>query len=192
MKFLIGLILGGALAVGIMSNPEPRHQLLQAVTHLVEKAKQFSPAPRTADSRATQNVNPPVAATETAPPVSHSEIGQEAVEPVNTSPMAHQVIEETNDLATGVTEEEDVPYSALGTSLFQVAWSPFKSETSARGFAARLERQVSQEFQVIKMGPGRYEVGFLFESEPERSAVLNAINEITGFESTTPPRILGI
>ena len=52
MKFLIGLILGGTLAVVIMSNHEPRPELLQVCTHLVEQAKQLYRAPRTADSRA--------------------------------------------------------------------------------------------------------------------------------------------
>jgi len=190
MKFLIGLILGGAISVGVMSRPEPRHQLLEHVTYIVEKAKQLSQNSKAMTSQV--NTQPP-AAKEIAEPIARDEIAQVLDDPklVNTTP-AKVESEETHDLATSVSKENDVLFSTLGTSLFQVAWSPFRSETSAKGFAARLARQLSQEFRVIKTGPGRYEVGFHFESDVERSDVLNAINEITGFESTTPPRIVGI
>ena len=79
---------------------------------------------------------------------------------------------------------------ALTSTLFQVAWSPFRSETSARGFASKLKQQLAHDFQVIKTGPGRYEVGFHFDSQSDRKIILSAINDLTGFESTQPPRIV--
>ena len=42
MKFLVGLILGCAISVGIMSLQGPRHQLLAQVTQILEKAKLLS------------------------------------------------------------------------------------------------------------------------------------------------------
>ena len=192
MKFLVGLILGSAISIGIMSKPEPRHQLLELVTNLVEKMKQFPPASMGAEARDTQPITPPATVKKIVAPGHRDETQQTSRElrPVNTAPIAHEPGDETIELASRVNEENDVPVSTLATSLFQVAWSPFRSETSARGFAATLEHQVSQKFQVIKTGPGIYEVGFHFESGPERSDVLNAINEITGFQSTVPPRIV--
>jgi hypothetical protein len=77
-----------------------------------------------------------------------------------------------------------------GSKLFQVAWSPFRSETSAKGFASKLTKQLAHNFQVIKTGPGRYEVGFHFDSQRDRKIILSAINDLTGFESTQPPRIV--
>ena len=74
--------------------------------------------------------------------------------------------------------------------LFQVAWSPFRSETSAKGFALKLRKQLAHDFQVVKTGPGRYEVGFRFDSQRDRETILGAINALTGFESTQPPRIV--
>ncbi len=66
-----------------------------------------------------------------------------------------------------------------------MAWSPFRSETSARGFAKKLEQEVAHDFRVVKAGPGRYEVGFDFSSKPERSSVLDAIKAFTGYSPTT-------
>jgi hypothetical protein len=74
--------------------------------------------------------------------------------------------------------------------LFQVAWSPFRSETSAKGFASKLRKQLAHDFQVVKAGPGKYEVGFRFDSQRDRKIILSAINDLTGFESTQPPRIV--
>jgi hypothetical protein len=74
--------------------------------------------------------------------------------------------------------------------LFQVAWSPFRSETSAKGFASKLRKQLAHDFQVVKTRPGRYEVGFRFDSQRDREIILGAINDLTGFESTQPPRIV--
>jgi hypothetical protein len=74
--------------------------------------------------------------------------------------------------------------------LFQAAWSPFRSETSAKGFASKLRKQLAHDFQVVKTGPGRYEVGFRFDSQRDREIILGAINDLTGFESTQPPRIV--
>ncbi len=191
MKFLIGLILGGAISVGVVSWPEPRQQLLEHVIHIVEKAKLLSQkAPTSQESDST----PLVAAKEIEEPARYDEIEQVHGDssPVKTVLADDESSNEAIDLAARTNGEEDVLFSTLGTSLFQVAWSPFRSETSAKGFAARLERQLSQEFQVMKTGPGRYEVGFHFKSDAERFDVLKAINEITGFESTTPPRIVKI
>ena len=74
--------------------------------------------------------------------------------------------------------------------LFQVAWSPFRSQTSAKGFAAKLEKQLGQDFRVIRTGPGRYEVGFHFDTKASRLVVLSAISDLTGFKTKAPPRML--
>ncbi len=58
---------------------------------------------------------------------------------------------------------------------FQAAWTPFRSETSAKGFASRLSQQLDGSFRVIKRAPGRYEVGFDYRTEAERKTLLEAI-----------------
>ena len=77
--------------------------------------------------------------------------------------------EQTTGSPTGSVPGESVPQ-------FQVVWTPFRSETSARGFADKLSLQLQKQFEVVRMGPGRYEVGFNFVNPPERAEVLDAIN----------------
>ncbi len=74
--------------------------------------------------------------------------------------------------------------------LFQVAWTPFRSEASASGFATKLENQLGQAFRIIKVGPGQYEVGFEFTTDVDRVSVLEAIARLTGFQSPSPPRVV--
>jgi hypothetical protein len=71
---------------------------------------------------------------------------------------------------------------------FQPVWIPFRSEVSARGFATRLQRQVLTEFLVVKIGPGKYEVGFHYNSDKERTDILHNINSLTGLESRLATR----
>ncbi len=68
---------------------------------------------------------------------------------------------------------------------FQPVWIPFRSEVSAVGFAAKLHQQVPFDFQVIKMGAGKYEVGFQYHSEAKRGEILDLIAGITGFDLRT-------
>ncbi|MDZ7684838.1 MAG: hypothetical protein U5O39_07365 [Gammaproteobacteria bacterium] len=68
-----------------------------------------------------------------------------------------------------------------------MAWSPFRSETSARGFARKLREQTTHEFEVVRVGPGHYEVGFEFESSDERDTILNAVESVTGYVPTDAP-----
>ncbi len=64
---------------------------------------------------------------------------------------------------------------------YQSAWSVFRSQTSARGFAARMSRDLARDFEVVKLGPGRYEVRFHWAVPEDRRSVLDAIAALTGF-----------
>ena len=96
----------------------------------------------------------------------------------------------------GQIQNQEVPTknvsatNALKTTTlqFQVVWTPFRSQTSAEGFADKLSLQLEKEFEVIRTGPGHYEVGFNFVNQPERVQVMEAINTMTGFTSEQPAR----
>ena len=183
MQFLIGLILGCAIAVGMMSSEESRLKLLQGMTHLINKVEQLAADSGLPENQTTASVVTDLVAQKAEKPVADDQFEPVAVESDLVNPVATQNAgpEDTADPVSSAPAPEIEP-------LFQVAWSSFRSETSAKGFATRLESQIAQKFRVIKTGPGRYEVGFLFASDPERSRVLKAIREITGYEPTTPPR----
>ncbi len=61
-------------------------------------------------------------------------------------------------------------------------WAPFRSQVAARGFAARLSADTEVAVEVVTVGPGRYRVGFDYQDETERRALVNRIQVITGLE----------
>ena len=90
----------------------------------------------------------------------------------------------TKDSATPIPADplpEPVENTTPLVPEFQLAWMPFRSETSANGFADKLSSQLDHQFEVIKSGPGHYEVGFRFEDIEEQQAVLAGIENITGY-----------
>lgn len=263
MKFLIGLFIGIIISIGVVSSPEPRRQMLDAVLSWVEKVKalpvkssesvQPSDIQRLVRQKVfdvkTELVKTELVKTEFFPPElvleeplleeplleapsspglpssklpsselslpeqASSEDSQPGISPPGSSlteltlpelPLHERSSQERSSqelssqerssLSRGPSEfsqpeisrESQMP----GSKLFQVAWLPFRSETSAKGFASKLKKQLAHDFQVIKTGPGRYEVGFHFDSQRDRKIILNAINDLTGFESTQPPRIV--
>jgi len=94
-------------------------------------------------------------------------------------------VSKTNVSKTNVSKTN---ISKKGARQFQVVWAPFRSQTSAKGFADKLSLQLEKEFEVVRTGPGHYEVGFDFDNQPERVQVLEAINTMTGFMSEQPAR----
>jgi hypothetical protein len=242
MKFLIGLLAGIIVSVGVMTSPEPRRQLLDAVLSWVEKVKAlpvkssesiqpsdmqrlvrqkvidvktelFRPEPFPPEPRQELILDQP------SPPGFHSPelLLKEISVPEHDSPeqslsessSREQPSQEQPSQELSSRESSSLERSNMGRSpsefnqpeigtesqtqdsrMFQVAWSPFRSETSAKGFASKLRKQLAHDFQVVKTGPGRYEVGFRFDSQRDRKIILGAINDLTGFESTQPPRIV--
>jgi hypothetical protein len=80
------------------------------------------------------------------------------------------------DAAAGFTAET-VPEQGPGTEFI---WQAFRSEMSARGFARHLAQTVDHRLDVQKAAPGRYLVGFRYETAAERESVLQAIAEVVG------------
>lgn len=51
---------------------------------------------------------------------------------------------------------------------WQVFWKPFRSEISAKGFAARTRELTGLDIEVQKQGPGAYVLAFAYRDEAER------------------------
>jgi hypothetical protein len=99
-----------------------------------------------------------------------------------TQPTINEVTESVARSMTSTAGSNDKQASLLPLPLVQAVWSPFYSETSARGYAARLQRRLDQGFLVVKRGPAHYEVVFEYGVETERIAVLETVRELTGYE----------
>lgn len=61
-------------------------------------------------------------------------------------------------------------------------WSPFRSEWAAQGFAGQLSLATDVPVEVVNEGPGKYRVGFSYQDETQRQALVSRIETITGLE----------
>ena len=167
MKFLIGLIIG---ILAALTYTEDAH------TTLLNYAQEQYAALASAVTSEQ--------ATEVIPEVFSSGYFEAENKP-ETEPLAEPVAEKRTSSYVSTIPFDPFPEPVGNTvpvvSEFQLAWMPFRSETSANGFAHKLSSQLDHEFEVIKSGPGHYEVGFRFEDVEERQAVLVAIENITGY-----------
>jgi len=77
---------------------------------------------------------------------------------------------------------------APGEPQWHPIWNPFRSQLSARGFAARLESLTGLEYRVTEVSPGSYQVAFAHGDEAERHTNLARIEETTGLRLTEDPR----
>ncbi|MBT4161529.1 MAG: hypothetical protein HOC70_03205 [Gammaproteobacteria bacterium] len=117
-------------------------------------------------------------------PVS-SEPGEQATTDAPISPQTEiqPTVKNQDQITVQIREEESAPAVAPQSEEFQLAWIPFRSETSASGFANKLSQQLGIRFQVIKRGPGQYEVGFRYASGQQRDEVLEFVESLTGYRA---------
>lgn len=61
-----------------------------------------------------------------------------------------------------------------------VFWTPFRSEASASGFAARLGRDTGRDYRVIRAGPGEYRVALFHADDHDLRTHLLEIEQVSG------------
>lgn len=61
-------------------------------------------------------------------------------------------------------------------------WGPFKTQSSAKGFAQNLAKRTELTIEVVKTKPGVYMIGYPYSSEAERQALAVLIEERTGLQ----------
>ena len=185
---LVYELLAGTLAVaaGVM----PTMSLPLSSPGLLSGALAAAPnpdaVPEAAPTAATQDPGPVAAAPVPDPrPDTVASVHQPDVSPplatnvpvlpetATDTPVLPETAPDTQVLPTQAPEPAESP-----DARFQSAWTPFRSETSARGFARRLSTQIGSDLRVIKTAPGRYEVGFDYISEAERLRMLASIENL--------------
>lgn len=210
MRFLIGIIIGATLTLLIATAMDaPSHPLLgraqdalvriweglidSTSESLFEEANRVQPleaaaeqvdaaAPWAALSPATALQAPP----EVAAPPPVRIVPEPQAAPAIPAPLAAPVglpLEHDDDRMPGLQAEPDIDL-ALATltddEQAEPVWEPFHSQMSARGFAARLSRELEHEFRVERQAPGTYQVVFDAADPLERAALRAQILEITG------------
>ncbi len=81
--------------------------------------------------------------------------------------------------AAGFEPTADPPARAAFEAIQQV-WVPFRSQTSAEGFARRLSSETEHPFGIDRRGPGRYQVFFAYADEDERRRLLEQVRPLIG------------
>ena len=97
-------------------------------------------------------------------------------EPADLPPLTPEAISGT---VTAAFADDALQPAASGAGT-EYIWQGFRSEMSARGFARHLEATLNRHLEVHKAAPGRYLVGFHYESAAERESLLQAVAEAMG------------
>jgi hypothetical protein len=117
-------------------------------------------------------------------------IGQTTETDEMESPLDEQEKEQVDGpvvvASDGLLETENAPVEAVPApaddeiGAWYAFWTPFRSEVSANGFAARLGRDTDREYRVIRTGPGEYRVAFFHTDDNDRRARLVEIEQVSG------------
>ena len=159
MRFIIGLTLGALIALSTSDNSINLNAAKWTAAQLTRVLPHTEMPAETAAQNPGQAVPTPNAV---------AEPGQSQMP---TSAAAGQVSLQTEPVAVGRAPR------------FQIAWTRFHSEASARGFATRLGEALDMAFETIRVGPGNYEVGFYFSDETQRDEALTALEAFTGYRA---------
>lgn len=169
MRFLLGLIVGAAMTLGVATLVEGHtnelvseardlwNDLRREADELMEAQRSPSPESLPADESDLDTEEPIV---EMAP--------VPAFEPIPTLASAPQIPTpdplELSDVRSGT----------------ESVWTPFHSERSANGFAEVLTRETGHKFSIDRRGPGEYQVMFAYTDESEKVELLGLIASVTG------------
>ncbi len=173
MRLILGLILGALLATQL----DTEHQVL--MSQWLDKLGLPAHETVVTDVPATSTDVVPVEVVAAPEPPAPEPLEVIELFPEETTPAEEDILEITEV----IPEPEPVPEVSVPAvePTFQTAWMPFRSEKSASGFADKLSRQLARDFHVVRLGPGKYQVGFTFVSFDDRDEVLRTIENITGF-----------
>lgn len=170
MKFIFGLILGTIIAVVYHGGWHERAWQQADLQWAAWNTQQSAPEQETVP----EGPSVPKQLTVPAPvPTAAPQPEQDSV-PVSSS---------AEPILTVRIPSPDIEADAANEQGFQNAWLPFHSEASATGFAEKLSQQLQHDFIAVKIGPGRYEVGFNYSSVQDRDATLDNIEVITGYRA---------
>ena len=171
MRLIIGLTVGALIALSTSENGINLNAAKWTAAQLTQVLPHTEMPAETAPQNPGPEVPKPNAVTETEPENNSALSPEPDQSQMPTSAAAGQVSLQTEPVAVGRAPR------------FQVAWTRFRSEASARGFATRLGEALDMAFETVRVGPGNYEVGFYFIDETQRDEALTALEAFTGYRA---------
>ncbi|MEK9868687.1 MAG: hypothetical protein VW831_03095 [Gammaproteobacteria bacterium] len=171
MRLIIGLTVGALIALSTSENGINLNAAKWTAAQLTQVLPHTEMPAETAAQNPGPAVSTPNAVTETEPETNSALSPEPDQSQMPTSAAAGQVSLQTEPVGVGRAPR------------FQVAWTRFRSEASARGFATRLGEALDMAFETVRVGPGNYEVGFYFIDETQRDEALTALEAFTGYRA---------
>ncbi len=200
MKFLLGLILGGALTVVAAewttangpesgdSTPSAWLSWMQTAASRLERRwgdREDQPAVMPAEPVAAAGAVGADAVSPSSDPGEVADVPPAAdmLEPMaqlaGPEPIAPAEGPEPLPAADGRFSPAE-PAAGSARETIQQVWVPFRSQTSAEGFARRLSSETEHPFGIDRRGPGRYQVFFAYADEDERRRLLEQVRPLIG------------
>ncbi len=181
---LIGFLLGSTASIlvllAVVDGPEfsrTRDITNALFPELAQRVEQAFPALKVEHARETPAMAAPPLTTETAP------AERTATAPL--IPPGGQAETEPFTDAIDIGRPSSSPVAEPpGEPRWHPIWNPFRSELSARGFAARLEGLTGLEYRVTQISLGSYQVAFAHMDDAERQTNLARIEATTGLRLT--------
>lgn len=179
---LLGILLGSAIAVGILivvvgvpefpDAPRPLADIvpdpvLDTLPDIVPDVQDAIVADATQDETADDMTEDDIAAGPT-----DDRIAADSIEDAAIGAATHA---EVSNADTSVA-------SASRETRWYAFWSPFRSEFAANGFMTQLQRTTGLDYRVVKQKPGVYEVAFAYTDDADAEQKLAQISQATGLD----------
>ncbi len=172
MLRLIGILIGSALAIGLLivtlgipqfSDPEP----VAATLAVSEPISVHESSPETGPAATPKRAPEP----------------EPAPEPVPTTKPVSAPVPDTDALIEEIFAPATSPEaSPAADENWYAFWSPFRSELAANGFVAQLQETTGIDYRVVKIKTGVYEVAFTYTDDADVQDKLARISAATGLD----------
>lgn len=175
MKFIIGLILGGALTIFLTHYDYSDARF----TDLASFIQTFDMPSMAAEKPSISALpEPALAEIPEVMPEIEQELMPELI-PELTPEVMPEVLTEALPEIAGVYVGDPFTF-AEPESGSAVVWTAFRSEASATGFARHLTNAINHPFSVTRVGPGNYQVSYAFTDTAEADRLAEQVELITG------------
>jgi hypothetical protein len=177
MLRLIGILVGSALAVGLLIIALGVPEFSQPEIEPVQTVS--VPLPDAAPPQ------PPVAADEPAEEphveaVAEPEPPGPALTDAETEALIEQIF--APEPAPGIALPEETTPPVAVEDHWYAFWSPFRSELAANGFVSKLQQTTGMDYRVVKVKTGVYEVAFAYTDDSDVQEKLARISAATGLD----------
>jgi hypothetical protein len=192
MLRLIGILIGSALAIGLLivtlgvpqfSNPASDHARQGGGLPATDPEAVTGDLPAT-ESEAAEGELPAAGPEPVADDLSAAEpdavTGELPVAEADTEALIDQIF--SPDPQPALAGESESSLEPITGENWYAFWSPFRSELAANGFISKLQETTGIDYRVVKVKTGVYEVAFAYTDDADVEDKLSRISAATGLD----------